>query len=104
MLNLDLETIKDPAVREQLEKLNDFIRGNPFLSGEWEFREQQINTAGALIPIKHNLSFAPTDIFISYIDGDYNFYFRNELSDRNYVYGTANGPCFIRFIVGRLSV
>lgn len=37
------------------------------------------------------------------VEGDHNFYFKYQDFDRDFIYISANGPCVIRFIAGRLS-
>jgi hypothetical protein len=100
-MKLNLDGVTDEVLRDNLEKLNEVFQKNPFLSGEWKFFEKFVSAAGTNIPIKHGMSFVPTDIVVTYLEGDYNAYFRTDLSDRDFVYLTAAGPCFVRFIAGR---
>lgn len=99
-LNIQLERIQDPVVRESFQKLISILNANPFTTGDWKVYEGEFSAAGQF-PIKHNLSFIPDDCLLIHIEGNYNFYFRYDLFDRENIYVTAAGPCRVRFIAGR---
>lgn len=101
--NLILKDIEDKYVRENFRRLTEFVNDQVFFEGNFEFFEVDIKSADSNFKVKHSLKFIPQDIFFLAVSGDHNFYFKYQDFDRNFIYISANGPCVVRFLAGRLS-
>lgn len=102
-VDLILKDITDKYVRENFFRLNNFLRDQVFFEGNFEFFEVDIKAQDLNFRVQHSLKFIPQDIFFLAVEGDHNFYFKYQNFDRDFIYISANGPCIIRFIAGRLS-
>lgn len=103
MIDLILKDIQDPHVRENFFRLTRFLNSQIIFEGDFDFYDVTITQANLSFKVKHGLTFIPQDIVMLSSQGDYNFYFRYQEFDRQYIYITASGPCKIRFLAGKLS-
>lgn len=101
MINIQLERIEDPVVRESFQKLLDEFRSNPFLNNTWRVYEWEFSAADSQAEVPHNLPFIPENAVLLFIEGDMNFYFRYDLFDRTNIVCSVGGPCRVRFVAGR---
>jgi hypothetical protein len=102
-LELALDTISDQVVRENFYRIERFIAENMLTGTDFKFFEVDVPTASYSFPIKHGLSFTPTDIIPLAAEGDYNYYFRTQDSDQNNIYVATHGPVRLRFLLGKLN-
>lgn len=103
MLELIFKDIEDKYVRENFFRVSKFLKDQVFFDGSFDFYEVDIPQANLNFAVRHGLKFIPTDVFFLAVDGDHNFYFKYQDFDRDFIYISANGPCVIRFIAGRLT-
>lgn len=101
-LDLILKDITDIYVRENFFRLKKFFDPVPFLQGDFTFFEVPIAKATDKFVVRHGLSFIPEDAFLLSVVGNQNFYFRFNEFDETNIYIHAEGPCVIRFLLGRL--
>ena len=102
-LDLILKDISDIYVRENFFRIKKFFDPVPFLQGDFKFLEIEIKKRTDKFPVRHGFSFIPEDVFILSVIGNHNFYFIYDLFDKDSIYLHAEGPCVVRFLVGRLS-
>lgn len=95
--------IDDKFIRENFFRIKRFVEMLRILDGNWEFFEIDLPVAGSLIPIRHGLGFAPKDVILTSVKGDYGVYFNHEQFDSTNLYVTARGPCRIRFLAGNFT-
>ena len=98
-LDLILRGILDSVIRENFQKIQDFLNQLPLLAGDFRFFETAV-PPGARMPIKHGLSFVPKDIILTSIVGDQNVYFNYMDFDQTNIYVTSEGYCTLRFFAG----
>lgn len=103
MVELILKDIEDKYVRENFFRISKFFKESVFNEGNFEFFQVDIKAQNLNFKVKHSLKFIPQDVFFLAVEGDHNFYFKYQDFDRDFIYISANGPCVIRFIAGRLS-
>lgn len=103
MLDLILKDISDPYIRENFFRLTKFLDSQVLFEGNFELFDISIPQADASFRIKHGLKFIPYDIVTLFVEGDFNYYFRYQEFDREFLYVTASGPVRLRFLAGRLK-
>lgn len=102
-INLILKDISDIYTRENFKRITSFLNDQVLFDGDFEFFEVDIPQAATKFPIKHGLTFIPSDIISLSIQGNQNVYFNYDSFDRLNIYATTAGPCVLRFLAGRLS-
>lgn len=74
-LNLALETITDPQVRDNFLKIEEAFRDFPLLKGQWEYLTFSCDADGEYT-LRHNLPFTPTEAIVArQTNHNYNFVF-----------------------------
>lgn len=99
-LDLILKDIPDVYSRENFTRLLRYFKRIDLLDGDFEFFEIEINQSSTIIMIPHGLTFIPQDIWVTSVEGDYNFYPRYDLFDRTNIAIYVSGPCKLRFFAG----
>ena len=102
-LDIILKDISDLYVRENFFRIQKYFAPIPFLQGNFTFFEIEIPKASSNFSVRHGLKFIPEDVFTLSVVGNHNFYFLYDKFDRESLYIHAEGPCVIRFLLGRLS-
>lgn len=100
---LILKDISDIYVRDNFYRLQKYFNDSVFFDGDFDFYEIEIPEANTNFKIRHGLKFIPTDIILLAVYGDFNFYFKYQNFDRDFIYVHANGPCSLRFLAGKLT-
>lgn len=102
-LDLIFKDIKDPIVRENFFRLQRALLESQVLGPDFSFFEIEIPNIFTNYAVSHGLKFAPTDIFVTSVIGDQNFYFRYDMFDTTSIYVTTAGPVRIRGFIGRYA-
>jgi len=102
-IDLILKDIEDTYIRENFNRLKNYLNGQVFFEGDFNFYEVDVPSASVLFPIPHGLKFIPADIIFLSVTGNHNAYFNYENFDRTNIYITSLGPCILRFFAGRLN-
>jgi hypothetical protein len=99
-IDLNLERIEDPIIRENFMRIQESLRNTIFDSGEWKFF--QISAQGALThhKFKHYMGFQPKDVLLTYSVGPGLATFHHELFDKEFLDISTTGPVNLRFFVG----
>lgn len=97
---LSLEDLEDPDIRENFKRLQDYLKAEPVLKGQFNFFEIKVDSAVTLQKFAHNLGFAPQDVIQTSIIGTGQLTWNYENFDRNYIVFTTTGPCKVRVFVG----
>jgi hypothetical protein len=100
--DLILKDVTDPIVRENFARIQEAFRQDPFAYNNFKFFEVDIASPSFAYAIPHGLSYVPRDILLLSADGDYNFYFRYDDTDRTNIYVAAHGPVRLRFLAGTI--
>lgn len=101
-VDLILQEIKDPAVRENFFRLSNFLTQNTPLRS-FKFFEIDIPTAQTMLAVTHGLPYVPLDTVLLSAIGDQRFYFINQSFDAANLYVTTSGPVRLRFLAGRFT-
>lgn len=99
-LNLRIEEIPDPIVRDNFQRIEEWFRTLPLLKGTWRFIEINVDKAEANLKIPHRLRFKPTDVIMTSKTGSGDVTWHYDLFDRTKIEITTTGPCVIRAFVG----
>lgn len=102
-IDIILKDISDLYVRENFFRIKKFFDPIPFLQGDFAFFEVEIPAATKKFIFRHGLTFAPEDLFLLSVVGNHNFYFLYDSFDKNNIYIHSEGPCVLRFLLGRLT-
>jgi len=99
-IDLNLERIDDPIIRENFQRIAENIRQTIFNAGNWKFF--QLSVLGALTHerIRHYMGFQPKDILLTSSVGDGVPTFHNELFNKEYLDISTTGPVNLRFFAG----
>jgi hypothetical protein len=65
MLDLDLNGVVDRYVRQNLQRLLEHFRKDPYLKGDFSLVEGEVDANGTGIKFKHNLKFTPKDAILT---------------------------------------
>lgn len=105
MLDIGLEGIKDPLVREAFYNVLEELRGQAQLNFLWKFYNVTFASGGDY-NYKHGLGFKPKDYQITAItkSSGESAYIDLDASDNTNVAITVSGPCTVRFLLGNLDV
>lgn len=100
MLDISLEGIKDPVVRDAFYTVLEFLRGEPEVNFKWKFYEKTFPSGGTYT-FPHGLGFKPKDFRVTnnaagYVDLD-------ECTNTNVVVVVAAAST-MRFTLGNLDV
>lgn len=102
-LDLILKDIQDEWTRENFFRLSKFIEAQPIFEGDFKLFDIVIPAKSQNFKVAHGLTFIPADIIPLSVTGDFNFYFKYQNFDREFMYLVANGPVRIRFLAGKLK-
>lgn len=102
-LSLDLESVKDTILAENLRRIKEYVKSSPLLLGDFKFREQTFNQAETAFKIPHGLGFLPNDIMVSSVKwtgtaGTVTINYSS--TDATNFYVTITQPGTVRFLVG----
>lgn len=103
MVDLILKDIRDPHVRENFFRIQNFIKNQVLFEGDFKLFDITIDKKVDSFKVKHGLTFIPADIVVVSVDGDFNYYFRFKDFDKDFIYITTNGPVRLRFLAGKLK-
>lgn len=100
MINLRLEEITDPLIRDNFLRLDRALKEFTFLKGNWRFVE--IEFAGAVTNYKfpHGLNFMPRDVLQTSKTGAGSLTWNYDSFDRTNLDITTTGACTVRAFVG----
>lgn len=96
-----LKEIKDPVVREFLNKLITDLQSESILRGEWKFFELEFEAAVTNHRLPHQLKFVPTDVIQTSLTGAGTFTWNYDKFSNIYLDITTTGACKVRAFVGR---
>lgn len=105
MANIDLvlKDISDTHVRENFFRLQRFVNDQIIFDGDFKLFDITIPSKLTSFKVAHGLTFIPSDIIVVSSFGNFNFYFRYQDFDKDFMYITTNGPVRIRFLAGKLK-
>lgn len=95
-----LKDIEDEYVRENFNRLNDFMRAFPLFKGSFKFCNLVFDRALTNQKIAHGLGFKPTDVLVSRVLGPGILTFEYlDFDDKSLVI-TTTGACQVRAFIG----
>ncbi len=103
MVKLRLEEIKDPATRENFQKLENEFMKSPILKGQWRFIEMTFDDAIANHRYPHGLGFVPKDKIELAVIGPGTITWHYDEFDRTNIQVTTTGACVVRALVGKVA-
>lgn len=98
-MKLLIKEIVDQYVRENFQKLGNFLSGQAILKGQWQFITISESTAVINKPYQHGLKFIPKDVLVTSVIGG-SLTFNYARFDEKYIYITTDGPVEGRSFVG----
>ena len=98
--NFILKDLKDPYVRENFNRLTQFLQEFPFFRGEWRFFTLTFTRAETNLKLPHGLDFKPLDIIQTSITGAGDITFNYSLFDAENIDITTTGACVVRCFIG----
>lgn len=101
-MNLRIEEVTDPIVRDNFQRVESAIGSFPFLKGSWRFVEIEISSA-TTIKFKHGLRFIPKDVIQTSLIGSGSATWNHQNFTRDHVEITTTGPCVVRAFIGSYS-
>jgi hypothetical protein len=98
--DLNIPGIPDEVTRENMRKINDFIKTNPVLVGQFEFFEITADKAEDALPFKHGFTFTPKDVLVTGQTGSSTVTFLSDQFTDEFVYLKTTGPVTVRAFIG----
>lgn len=102
MIDLILKDIDDLHVRENFNRLKNFLNEQVLFDGNFKLFDVTIDKKVHNFRVKHGLPFQPSDIITLSVEGNFNYYFNYQIFDKDSIYITTEGPVRIRFLGGKL--
>lgn len=99
-LDLVLEKIQDAHIKEALENLSDFFRGQPFIEPEWQFFEKEYTGAVTDDLIRHTLGGVPKDVLVTSTIGAGSVTFKYADFTKDFLVVSTSGAVKVRFFAG----
>lgn len=99
MIKVYLERVKDTAVRDVFERMNDFLTSRKML-WDMKFFDVSIPDAVTKYPYAHGMTTVPKDVILTRKTGTGDLTFEYDKFDDRFIYLTTTGPCQARFFVG----
>ena len=101
MIDLKIDGILDPVVRENTQKLQLEFETNPIIKGQWRLVEIALNGVVTNFKYPHYLKFTPKDIIQLSKTGSGDVTYNYSLFDRNNIDLTTTGAVTVRLLVGK---
>lgn len=100
-MKLLIKEIVDIYIRENFQKLSNFLSEQKILRGQWAFIN--ISESGVVTqkPYSHGQKFVPKDVILTSSIGAGTLSFNYALFDEKYIYITTTGAVNARAFVGR---
>lgn len=102
-LNIDLNSIKDPNVRDAFYNIVEYQRGQDILNSNLQFFSITFSDAIDNFRYPHKLGFLPKDVFVTAVKEPAFVTFNYSLFTSIYLDITASAPCTVRFFAGSFS-
>ena len=99
-MDLRLQELEDPIVRENFTRVRDEVNDQPFLRGKWRFVELTFLAAVTNFEFAHNLGFIPKDVIQTSLTGAGALTWNYSSFDRTSVSITTTGACVVRAFIG----
>lgn len=100
-MKLLITEIADKWVRENFKRLQDFLRDEPLLRGNFQFVEFTVSSA-ATHSVPHRLGFQPSEVIPLYVTPDtVSVTWKYDSFTRTTFSVTTTGACTIRAYIGR---
>lgn len=99
-MNLRIEEVTDPIVRDNFQRIEEGIKTYPFLKGTWRFVEIEFSGAIANFNYRHGLGFIPKDVIQTSLVGSGAITWYYDQFSRDNVVLTSTGPCIVRAFIG----
>lgn len=98
-LELLLSNVEDQVVRENLQRIQDYLKLEAKLEG---FAHVDISVSGAVTghKVSHGLGFVPKDVITTYQSGAGALTWNYSQFDKNFLNLTTTGPVRVRAFVG----
>lgn len=100
-LDLLIREIEDPHTQQNFIRLQRFLDTQVILQGRWRLHSVRFDKAVDNFKHPHQLGFIPYDVILLETIGNRNVEFNHNKFDRTNVDISVEGPCYIRFLVGR---
>lgn len=104
MLEIGLEGIKDPVVKDAFYVLLEFLRNEPTVNFKWKPFSLIFTTGVTDYAFRHGLGFKPKDALITDVSNDQEAFVNLDDSTSTMVSITASGACTVRLLLGNLDV
>jgi HSP20 family molecular chaperone IbpA len=100
MKSLSLSRIDEPQIRDNFRAVEDELKNNPIISGQWRLFDREFLSA-ATFTIYHKLGFKPLDLITTYSTAT----FTADLSgaSEEVIEITVTVPGRVRFLLGRMK-
>lgn len=102
-MEINLELIQEPEVREVFQRLMETLNQNPVLSGVFRTVVVKVDKAVTDLKIRHGLRFKPTDIIETSIEGSGTISWNRSQFTETYLSVSTTGPVTVRALVGELG-
>jgi hypothetical protein len=99
-MELRLQEIEDPIIRENFERVKSDVESFPFLKGKWRFVEIVFTGAVTNYQYPHGLAFIPKDVIQTSITGAGSLTWNYATFSRTHLDITTTGACTVRAFVG----
>lgn len=99
-MRLLIKEITDTYVRENFQKLTNFLSNQKILNGQWAFLTISETVAVTNKAYQHGLKFTPKDVISTSITGVGALTFNYAQFDEKYIYITTTGAIEARAFVG----
>lgn len=103
MIDIGLDGIKDPSVKDALYNIQQEFRDQKILNFFWTFFKVSFVASVTDYKFKHNLGYTPKDFLITSIRGNGTAYIDLDESDSQFLNITTTDSCTIRFLLGNLD-
>lgn len=110
MVSLLLEQVTDPVVRENFQKLDEFLVTEPLLAHGYKFFRLKFTAAISNVTIRHGLSFKPNALIQVFLEGAgtvtwaYNSFTSEVIQLTIGGTVTATNPTTVSFYLGSIPV
>lgn len=88
--------------KENFETINEFVNATPLLAGQFKSFEIDVTNTSSTIKFRHEMSFKPMDVFVSWVNPSSTIVIKYDLIDEEFLAFTSSAACKLRLIAGRI--
>ena len=98
-LNISLNNITDPQIRDTFASIKSTVETDTILKGTWKLYDISLASAST-VRYQHRLGFIPTDVIVTSVRGA-SVTFDYDSFDKEIIVFTSTGKTRIRFFAGK---